>query len=121
MKDCFDLNCEKLPNKKIIHLLDSLSKRDVWNTFCSSFFSLKKVVQVSYWYWCKIWDKDFPHVKIPNVNGFRVYADCEEVKTIRDRAVTSDDKSKLENLRVYSRIFDACLNLIILYLSCLFA
>jgi hypothetical protein len=76
MKNYFDFNCEKLPNKKIIHLPNSLSKWDLWNTF---------------------------------------RADCEEFKTIRDRAMTSDDKNKLENLRVYPRILDACLNLLIFY------
>jgi hypothetical protein len=50
MKYYVHFNCEKLPNKEIIHLLDSLLEWDIWNTFHSSFFSLEKVVQVSYRY-----------------------------------------------------------------------
>ncbi len=105
MKDYFEFNCEKLPNKEIIHLPDSLSKWDVWKTFRSTFPSLEKAVQVNYRYWCRIWEKDFPHVKIPNVNRFGVCADCEEFKTIRDKAVTSDDKSKLKKILLHENMF----------------
>ena len=94
MQDFFENNCEKLPNKDILHLPDSYSKLEVWKLFKSTFPDYDKTENVTYRYWCKMWTNHFPNVKIPKLNRFGVCADCEEFKTIREKAVTADEKSK---------------------------
>lgn len=94
MQDFFENNCEKLPNKDILHLPDSYSKLEVWKLFKSTFADYDKTEKVTYRYWCKMWTNHFPNVKIPKLNRFGVCADCEEFKTIREKAVTADEKSK---------------------------
>ena len=95
MQDVFSKNCEKLPNKDIIHLLDSFSKLEVWKIFKSSFSNFNKNKNITYRFFCKVWKKHFPNIKIPRMNRFGVCADCEEFKTIRDKAVTAEEKSKI--------------------------
>jgi hypothetical protein len=94
MKDFFEFHCEKLPQKDVIHLPDSYSKLEVWQTFKTSFSNFDKGANVTYRFWCKTWKKHFSHVKIPHVNRFGVCADCEEFKTIRDKAIIAEEKSK---------------------------
>jgi hypothetical protein len=78
----------------VIHLPDSYSKLEVWQTFKTSFSNFDKGANVTYRFWCKTWKKHFSHVKIPHVNRFGVCADCEEFKTIRDKAIIAEEKSK---------------------------
>jgi hypothetical protein len=94
IKDFFNKNCKKLHNKEVCYLLDSFSKLEVWNFFKSKFPNFDQYANVTKRYWCKIWNKYFPFIKIPKVNQFGVYADCEEFKTIREKAVTIEEKSK---------------------------
>jgi hypothetical protein len=105
LEDFFNNNCEKLPNKDIVHLPDSFSKLEVWKIFKSSFSNFDKYENVSYRFFCKAWRKHFPNVKIPKMNRFGVCADCEEFKTIREKAVTAEDKSK-SSLEI--RFFTIC-------------
>jgi hypothetical protein len=109
MQDFFHNNCEKLPNKDILHLPDSFSKLEVWKIFKSTFADFDKTEKVTYRYWCKMWTNHFPNVKIPKLNRFGVCADCEEFKTIREKAVTADEKSK--KLFVYQFQFGMILSL----------
>jgi hypothetical protein len=94
MKNFFETHCESLPNKEVVHLPDNYSKLEVYNLYKSSFVKMDSTVNISYRNWCKLWEKRFPLVKIPAVNRFSVCADCEEFKSIREKAITAEDKSK---------------------------
>ena len=94
MKNFFETHCESLPNKEVVHLPDNYSKLEVYNLYKSTFVKMDSTVSISYRNWCKLWKKHFPLVKIPVVNRFSVCADCEEFKSIREKAVTPEDKSK---------------------------
>jgi len=95
MKNFFETHCESLPNKEVVHLPDNYSKLEVYNLYKSTFVKMDSTVNISYRNWCKLWKKHFPLVKIPAVNRFSVCADCEEFKSIREKAITTEDKSKL--------------------------
>ena len=95
MKNFFQTHCESLPNKDIVHLPDNYSKLEVWNLYKSTYGTLDIDSKVGYRRWCKLWSSNFSHVKIPVVNRFSVCADCEEFKSIREKAVTPDEKRKI--------------------------
>ena len=76
------------------HLPDNFSKFEVWKLFKSKLSEFDQCANVTYQFWCKTWKKHFSHVKIPHVNRFGVCADCEEFKTIRDKAIIAEEKSK---------------------------
>ena len=94
MKNFFETHCESLPNKDIVHLPDNFSKFKVWNLYKSTYQILDRDSSVSYRTWCKLWSRNFAHVKIPVVNRFSVCADCEEFKSIREKAVSPEEKRK---------------------------
>jgi hypothetical protein len=54
LQDFFNNDCEKLPNKDIIHLLDSISKLKVWKIFKSSFSNFDKNKNISYCFFSKL-------------------------------------------------------------------
>jgi len=95
MKNFFETHCESLPNKKVVHLPDNYSKLEVYNLYKSTFVKLDTTANISYRSWCKLWKAHFPLVKIPAVNRFSACADCEEFKSIREKAITAEEKSKL--------------------------
>ena len=72
MKNFFETHCESLPNKDIVHLPDNFSKFKVWNLYKSTYQILDRDSSVSYRTWCKLWSRNFAHVKIPVVNRFSV-------------------------------------------------
>jgi hypothetical protein len=78
----------------VSHLLDNFSKFEVWKLFKSKLLEFDQCANVTYRFWCKIWEKYFPLVKIPKVNHLRTCADCEEFKTIHEKALTIEKESK---------------------------
>lgn len=96
MKTFFDTHCESLPNKEVVHLPDNYSKLEVYNVYKSSFVNLDTSCNITYRRWCKLWNIHFPLVKIPQVNRFSVCADCEEFKSIREKAVTTEDRGEFK-------------------------
>ena len=94
MKNFFETHCESLPNKDIVHLPDNYSKLEVWNLYKSTYETLDRDSSIGYRRWCKLWSNNFSHVKIPVVNRFSVCADCEKFKSIREKAVTPEEKRK---------------------------
>jgi hypothetical protein len=101
MKNFFEFHYEKLPNKNVIHFPNSYSKLEVWQTFNTTFSNFDKATCVTYQFKCKTWKRYFSHAKIPHVNRFGVYADCEEFKTIQNKAILTQEKSKSSKLLFY--------------------
>lgn len=103
MKDFFKTRVESLPNKdNIVHLPDNYSKTEVWKIYQSTVGNSDLSASVGYRQFAKIWKSDFPQVKIPTVNRFSTCANCEEFKSMRDKADNEVEKRKyvcfLENL-----------------------
>jgi hypothetical protein len=94
MEEFFSRNCKKLPNKDVSHLLDNFSKLEVSKLFKSKLSNFDQCGSVTYQFWCKIWNKHFPLIKMPKVNHFGACADCKKFKTICEKTLTIEKNSK---------------------------
>jgi hypothetical protein len=87
------VNVESLPNKGVFHLPDNLSKMQVFDEFQNEAF-LRNEQGVTYSWFCRIWNQEFPKVKIPKRNRFSACSTCSEFKALRDKSTLLADKSK---------------------------
>jgi hypothetical protein len=92
LRDFFKTRVESLPNKNILHLPDNYTKWEICKLFNSQYGTRDETTKVQYEAFTRIWRQNFPHVKIPPVSRFSACADCEEFKTIRDKAISNVEK-----------------------------
>ncbi len=93
LKDFFKTNVESLPNKDIFHLPDNWTKLEVFDAFQND-SKMRKETSVTYSYFCRIWEKEFPRVRIPKRSRFSTCAPCTEFKALRDKATLETERSE---------------------------
>jgi hypothetical protein len=94
LDDFFKTRVESLPNKNVLHLPDNYTKFEVWKLFISQYGDRDEMSRIPYRHFTRLWGLHFPNVKIPPVSRFSACADCEEFKTMRDKAISATDRSK---------------------------
>lgn len=86
--DCFfKANAERLPNRDIFNLSDNYTKFEVYTEYKDK-QKEGKCSAVSYTSFTRIWDTDFPKVKIPATNRFSACKVCAETKEKIKSALT---------------------------------
>lgn len=90
----FATNVECLPNKDIFHLPDNWTKLEVFDAFKNEVLSREEAGMTYSWF-CRIWNLEFPRVRIPKRSRFSTCAPCTEFKALRDKATLEAEKSKL--------------------------
>ena len=92
LNDFFLTNVESLPNKDIFHLPDNWTKMEVFEAFKIE-SSLREERSLTYSWFCRIWNSEFPRVRIPKRSRFSTCAPCTEFKALRDKATLEAEKS----------------------------
>ncbi len=92
LQDFFKTRVESLPNKNILHLPDNYTKWEIFKLFNSQYVTRDATAKIQYEAFTRIWRQNFSHVKIPPVSRFSACADCEEFKTMRDKAISDVEK-----------------------------
>lgn len=97
LKGFFERNVESLPNKDIFHLPDNWTKLEVFEEFKNE-SEIREDASVKYSWFCRIWTKEFPRVRIPKRSRFSTCAPCTEFKALRDKATLEAERGNvLEN------------------------
>lgn len=97
LNDFFARNVESLPNKDIFHLPDNWTKTEVFDAFQTETM-MRQQQGITYTWFIRIWNKEFPRVRIPRRSRFSTCGPCTEFKALRDKATLEADKSKFTNL-----------------------
>ena len=90
----FLTNMEGLRNKDILHLPDNWTKLEVFEAFKME-SSLHEETSLTYSWFCRIWNSEFPRVRIPKRSRFSTCAPCTEFKALRDKATLEAERSML--------------------------
>lgn len=94
LNNFFMINVESLPNKDIFHLPDNWTKSDVFDAFKNDFL-LRDETTITYSWFCRIWNLEFPRVRIPKRSRFSTCAPCTELKALRDKATLEAERRKI--------------------------
>src|SRR5450759_3368139 len=86
-------NVESLPNKDHFHLLDNWTKFEVFEALKNESM-LREATSMTYSWFCRIWNLEFPRVRIPKRSRFSTCAPCIEFKALRDKATLEAERSK---------------------------
>lgn len=92
LNDFFQINVESLPNKDIFHLPDNWTKFEVFEAFKNETLSREETTLTYSWF-CRIWNLEFPRVRIPKRSRFSTCAPCTEFKALRDKATLEHERS----------------------------
>lgn len=94
MNTFFTKNVERLPNNSYFHLPDSFTKKEVYEMYVGELTGGSLEI-VGYSYFCRVWNQEFNKIKIPKKNRFATCSICAELKTLKEKAVSSETKRKL--------------------------
>ncbi len=93
LHDFFSINVESLPNKDIFNLPDNWTKQEIFEAFKTDTL-LRDETTTTYSWFCRIWNIEFPRVRIPKRSRFSTCAPCTEFKALRDKATLEAERSK---------------------------
>ena len=96
LKEFFATSVESLPNKDIFHLPDNWTKLEVFEAFKKEAVS-REETSLTYSWFCRIWAKEFPRVRIPKRSRFSTCAPCSEFKALRDKATLEAERGNVLN------------------------
>ena len=94
LNDFFSTNVESLPDKDIFHLPDNWTKLEVFEAFKAD-ASLRESKSLTYLWFCRIWNIEFPRVRIPKRSRFSTCTSCTKLKALRAKATLESEKSML--------------------------
>jgi len=92
LSDFFMTNVESLPNKDIFHLPDNWTKLEVFEAFQMESL-LREEASLTYSWFCRIWNLEFPRVRIPKRSQFSTCGPCTEFKALREKATLEAERS----------------------------
>ena len=92
LNDFFMTNVESLPNKDIFHLPDNWTKLEVFEAFKLE-SSTREEASLTYSWFCRIWNVEFPRVRIPARSRFSTCGPCTEFKALRQKATLEAERS----------------------------
>jgi len=81
LNDFFITNVESLPNKDIFHLPDNWTKLEIFEAFKIESL-IREEASMTYSWFCRIWNLEFPRVRIPKRSRFSTCAPCTEFKAL---------------------------------------
>jgi hypothetical protein len=93
LNEFFSKNVNSQPDNDIHHLPDNWTKMEVYEAFKNE-TTLREEQEVTYSYFCRIWQKHYSRVRIPSRSRFSTCAPCTKFKAMRDKATLEEEKSK---------------------------
>lgn len=100
LNDFFGTNVESLPNKDVFHLPDNWTKAEVFDAFQTEAIG-RGEPGITYSWFIRIWNKEFPRVRIPKRSRFSTCGPCTEFKALRDKATLEVEKSECGNSEIF--------------------